>query len=87
MGAITVAVHPDTGTTWHARQFFEDILLHPENGLPLINRTVPDWRRIIAIAKRAAAALEMSRLTIRIVVDKYLGPMVLDIRARPNAVD
>ena len=82
MGAIGVTVDPDTGITAQASQAFGKIFQHPENGLPLIDRVVPDWTDIISIATAAAKLLLISRARIRVVVDQQRGPLVLDVKPR-----
>ena len=79
LGAIALAVRPDTGITWHASQGGEDIECHPENGLGLVNIAVPRWAEIMMIANKVSALLPLGDLRVRIAIDKHRGPLVLTV--------
>ena len=83
-GAIGIGVDADTGTTFRAWQHKRVITTHPENGAELIGITVPSWRRIVRIAKRAARTLPLKFLGVDMVVDAEQGPLVLEVNARPG---
>lgn len=83
-GAIGIAVDNRTGVTyraWHKRQA---ITRHPESGMRLLGQTVPNWSAIKETARRTAKALPLKFLGVDMVVDKNMGPLVLEVNARPG---
>ena len=83
-GALGIAVDMDTGTTnraWHKRRAINE---HPESGVNLIGCEIPEWTDIVRIAVRTAHALPLKYLGVDLVVDRQLGPLVLEVNARPG---
>jgi alpha-L-glutamate ligase-like protein len=83
-GAIGIGVDSATGMTYRAVQKGRLIETHPETGVSLINLQVPSWNEVVEIAKAAAAALPLKYLGVDMVVDKDLGPLILEVNARPG---
>jgi len=44
----------------------------------------PDWAAVLDVARRAAGAVQLGYLGVDIVLDAQLGPMVIEINARPG---
>lgn len=57
---------------------------HPDTGQPLIGTTVPQWDEILAAASRCAEATGLRYLGADIVVDARVGPVILEVNARPG---
>ena len=83
-GAIGVGVDTETGVTFRAWQRRDTIKKHPETGASLIGCQVPDWHRLVRIAKRTAWTLPLKFIGVDMVVDANLGPLVLEVNARPG---
>ncbi|MBF0454434.1 MAG: alpha-L-glutamate ligase-like protein [Magnetococcales bacterium] len=83
-GAIGVGVDMSTGTTLKAVYKNDIIEEHPDTGNPVMGVAIPHWKRLLTIA---ASSLELTGLPyqgIDIVLDKELGPLVLELNARPG---
>jgi alpha-L-glutamate ligase-like protein len=83
-GAIGLGLDLADGTitrAWHRKR---EIAAHPDTGEALVGQTVPGWGGILAISRRVAAALPLKYLGIDLVVDRDLGPLVLEVNARPG---
>ena len=83
-GAVGIAVESETGRAYRAVQYRKIIEKHPETGRPLIGAIVPQWKEIVSVATRTAEALPLKYLGVDLVVDRELGPMVLEVNARPG---
>ena len=83
-GALGLGVRLADGLVhrgWHRGRTTEG---HPDHGARGVGAGVPDWDAIVAVARAAAAAVPLKYLGIDIVVDRTLGPLVLEINARPG---
>ncbi len=83
-GAIGVAVDLDTGATYRAVHRRKPVERHPDTGAPLTGQVVPHWPRLRELALRAARAVPLKFLGLDFVVDAELGPVLLEINARPG---
>lgn len=83
-GAIGLGVDLETGRVHRAYLRKRLIDVHPDTGEPLIGQQVPGWDGIRAMAETVARALPLKYLGIDIVVDRALGPLVLEVNARPG---
>jgi len=84
MGGIGVGIDMDTGMTNHAVQFNHYIERHPETGHLFTNRQIPGWKDMLDIAVKMQVASQLGYIGVDIVLDKDLGPLVLEINARPG---
>jgi alpha-L-glutamate ligase-like protein len=83
-GALGLGLDLETGCTiraWHRKR---PIATHPDSGSPLLGLQVPGWSALLDIARRVAAALPLKYLGLDLVVDRNLGPLVLEVNARPG---
>jgi len=83
-GAIGLGVDLDTGEVTRAWSRGRPVLVHPDSGEKLGGRRVPHWGRILEMSCRIAEAVPLKYLGIDIVVDRDMGPLVLEINARPG---
>ena len=83
-GGLGIAVDLQTGRTLRALHHGEPVERHPETGRPLVGLQVPCWEDIVAVARRAAAAVPLGYLGVDVVVDETHGPLVLEINVRPG---
>ncbi len=60
------------------------IEIHPDTGERLTDRHVPDWSRVLAVARAAQVALPLGYTGIDVCLDRRLGPIVLEVNARPG---
>jgi alpha-L-glutamate ligase-like protein len=83
-GGLGIAVDLGTGRTFRAVHHGRAVEAHPESGAPLLGLEVPGWDGVLATARRAAAAVPLGYLGVDVVVDHAVGPLVLEINARPG---
>ncbi len=83
-GGLGVAVDIASGHTTRAVCGRLAVERHPESGVPLLGRQIPDWAGVIDLALRAAASVPLGYLGVDVVVDRQRGPLVLEINARPG---
>lgn len=83
-GAIGVGIDLATGITeggvWHN----DNIDYHPDTLKPIANVTIPHWDEILRISAQCYELTSLGFLGVDIVLDKTLGPLMLEINARPG---
>ncbi|HHQ4773525.1 TPA: alpha-L-glutamate ligase-like protein [Aeromonas veronii] len=83
-GAVGVGLCLRTGRALRAVQFGNPLRHHPDTGLDLYELKVPHWDTLLTLA---ASCYEMSGLGYigtDMVLDKFRGPMLLELNARPG---
>lgn len=83
-GAIGAGIDIRSGRTLMAVHRSEIITHHPDTGRPVSGIQVPYWEKILLMA---ASALEMTGLCYLgadVVIDRQLGPLLLELNARPG---
>jgi len=83
-GGIGVAVDLESGRTTRALRFGESIERHPDSDNLLVGVQLPCWPEVLEASRRAAASVPLGYLGVDLVVDRDLGPLVLEINARPG---
>lgn len=83
-GAVGGGVDITTGTTLDGVMIRDVITHHPDTGNPIAGVQIPDWDRILDIAARCYELTGMGYIGVDIVLDKDLGPLVLELNARPG---
>jgi len=83
-GGLGIALELETGLCRGALHRGRRVDRHPENGVPLAGLQVPRWPEVLEVARAAAAAVPLGYLGVDVVVDQALGPLVLEINARPG---
>ena len=84
MGGMGVGVDLRRGTTVHAVLGGAAVTTHPDLGCPVLGVTVPQWDELLAIAARCHDAVPLGFLGVDLVLDAVLGPLVLELNARPG---
>jgi alpha-L-glutamate ligase-like protein len=83
-GGLGVGVNMRTGTTMNGVQKGRFIDRHPETGHLLSGRQIPHWEQILRMASRFYGITQLGYLGVDIVLDRELGPLVLEVNARPG---
>lgn len=83
-GGLGIGLDLATGLTRRAVHLGRAVERHPESGAPLLGLQVPAWPEILEVSRRTARAVPLGYLGIDVVVDRDLGPLVLEINARPG---
>lgn len=83
-GAIGVPVAIETGVTGSAMIRGKRVEFHPDSGKRLAGTIIPFWDTITKLAVRASGIIPLGYLGIDFVIDETLGPLVLELNARPG---
>lgn len=83
-GAIGVGIDIPTGVTRRGVWGREIIREHPDTESTIVGLTIPHWYELLMIAARSYELVELGYVGVDIVLDKHLGPMVLELNARPG---
>ncbi|MEL7020642.1 MAG: sugar-transfer associated ATP-grasp domain-containing protein [Bacteroidota bacterium] len=57
---------------------------HPDNNNVILGKKIPYWDELLALSIQTANAFPLEYLGIDIVLDKDLGPMIMEINVRPG---
>lgn len=83
-GAIAAGIDIPTGVSHHAVQSNRLVELHPDTGNRVIGFEVPAWEEILRIAAVSAEMTGLGYLGVDVVLDAELGPLLLELNARPG---
>lgn len=83
-GAIGAGVNLATGTTMTAVYKNDVIDRHPDTNAPIMGVEIPHWQELMDIAARCYALTGLGYFGVDMVLDKNLGPMILELNARPG---
>ncbi|HUH37321.1 MAG TPA: alpha-L-glutamate ligase-like protein [Spongiibacteraceae bacterium] len=83
-GAVGVGLDLATGHALNAVQFSRPLERHPDTGKALKDLKVPHWRELLVLASRGYEMSELGYLGVDLVLDQNLGPLVLELNARPG---
>jgi hypothetical protein len=84
MGGLAVGVDLMTGVTTHGILRGRPCPDHPDLDRPVAGVQVPCWETILSIAARCYDAVPLGYLGVDVVLDADLGPLVLELNARPG---
>ena len=83
-GAVGVGLDLARGVTLLGVQGTEIVDRHPDTGQPIAGLEIPSWERILEIAARAHDITGLGYLGVDLVLDRDLGPLMLELNARPG---
>ncbi|MEI6897465.1 MAG: alpha-L-glutamate ligase-like protein [Psychromonas sp.] len=83
-GAVGVGIDIASGKAINAVQFDKPITFHPDTNKELALLQVPKWNRLIYLASSCYEMSGMGYLGTDMVLDRDLGPMLLELNARPG---
>lgn len=83
-GAMGVGIDIATGHTCGGvyREQFSSV--HPDTGESTNSIQIPHWRNILELATKCADTVGLGYLGVDIVLDQELGPLMLELNARPG---
>lgn len=84
MGGMAVGIDLVRGVTTHGVLAGRPTDRHPDLDRPVGGHAIPEWDRMLAIAARCHDAIPLGYLGVDLVVDAELGPLVLELNARPG---
>lgn len=83
-GAIGAGIDLATGTTLKAVWGNEIVEEHPDTRNPVTGVSIPLWDQLLTIAAKCYDITGLGYLGADIVLDRDLGPLVLELNARPG---
>jgi len=84
VGGVGVGIDLASGGAVHAICRDRRIVMHPDTYQPLSAIQVPAWGDILSLAARSYEAIPLGYFGIDIVIDVRLGPVILELNARPG---
>jgi alpha-L-glutamate ligase-like protein len=83
-GAVGIGVDLVSGTAIHAMLRGRRIEKSPDTGLPILGLVLPEFDRVLRTAVAAADQTGLGYVGADVVLDAKLGPVVLELNARPG---
>ena len=83
-GAVGAGVDIATGRTRGAVSGNDRIEVHPDTLSPIDGTIVPHWHRIVEFAALGREVSGLGYLGVDLVIDRDLGPLMLEMNARPG---
>lgn len=83
-GAIGVGIDLGSGVTMGGVSGNSAVSIHPDTGAPIEGFQVPGWGKILHMSAQCYEAVKLGYLGCDIVLDRDLGPLILELNARPG---
>jgi alpha-L-glutamate ligase-like protein len=83
-GAVGLGVNIASGETTWAVHHNLIVDHHPDTGYKTTGMAIPHWDTILRIATQCADQVGLGYLGVDIVIDRTLGPLMLELNARPG---
>ncbi len=83
-GALGIGIELETGCLGYGVYKQKQIRAHPDSGTEFRGLVIPEWKSFVSIGKLTASLVPLKYLGIDIILDEHLGPLVIEINARPG---
>ncbi|MDQ7783356.1 MAG: alpha-L-glutamate ligase-like protein [Desulfomonilaceae bacterium] len=83
-GAVGAGINIPTGTTISAVWENDIVEEHPDTGYPVVGVTIPNWKDLLEMAAKCHDMTGLGYQGVDIVLDRDMGPLVLELNARPG---
>ena len=83
-GAVGVGIDMASGKALFAVQHDSPVTHHPDTGHDFLALEIPHWEKILVLAASCYEVTHLGYLGVDIVLDKNLGPLILELNARPG---
>ena len=83
-GAVGVGIDIGSGIPSHGVMQSKPIQYHPDTDMPIAGLEIPHWQRIMEMAASCYDLAPLGYLGVDIVLDRNMGPMMLELNARPG---
>lgn len=83
-GAVGVGIDIDTGAAVNAVQLDKPVKYHPDTQQDLMQLTIPHWHPLLELACECADMTGLGYLGVDLVIDANMGPVLLELNARPG---
>ena len=83
-GAVGLGLDIGSGHAVRAVQFDRPCAVHPDTGYDLFSLRIPDWSILLHLAARCYEMAGLGYLGVDLALDRTIGPMLLELNARPG---
>ncbi len=83
-GAVGAGIDLRSGKTISGVHHNAPVSHHPDTGTALAKFQIPHWPRLLELATRCYELAPLGYLGVDVVLDRNLGPLVLELNARPG---
>jgi glutathione synthase/RimK-type ligase-like ATP-grasp enzyme len=83
-GAMAVRVSLADGRTGPGVYRGKPVTRHPDTNAQVSDQVLPFWNELVAHARTAARAVPLKYVGVDLVIDEALGPLILEVNARPG---
>lgn len=83
-GAVGAGINMLSGKTTRGVCHDDIVEFHPDTGAKIPNLTIPHWKKMLEMAAKCHEIAHLDYMGVDIVLDKELGPMMLELNARPG---
>ena len=83
-GAIGAGIDIASGTTLTGVWNNDIVTEHPDTETPITGIQIPQWNTLLELASRCFGLTGLGYQGVDIVLDKHLGPLILELNARPG---
>ena len=83
-GAVGAGIDMNTGTTHGGVHHNALVEIHPDTQAPISGLKIPFWDTILEISARIYDAFPLGYIGVDFVIDHLLGPLILELNARPG---
>jgi alpha-L-glutamate ligase-like protein len=83
-GAIGIGIDIDSGKTVRAVHHGRPVTRHPDMDRDLIGIQMPEWDKILDIAVTCQEMTGLGYLGVDLMIDETLGPLMIEVNARPG---
>ena len=83
-GAIGAGIVISTGRTTSAVLGRSVLTKHPDTNVPVAGIELPQWEKMLIMAAKASDMTGLGYLGVDLVLDRDLGPLLLELNARPG---
>lgn len=84
MGGVGAGIDMRSGITTNAVVGTSPVREHPDTGSPVVGLKIPHWDTMLDIAARCYEITGLGYLGVDLVLDAELGPLILEMNARPG---
>ena len=83
-GAIGVGIDLQNGVTMKGVWKEQSLDRHTDTGAPIVGLQIPHWEEILLLTARCYNLAGLGYIGVDIVLDRDLGPLMLELNARPG---
>ena len=83
-GAVGVGLDIGSGSAVRAVQFNRPCTVHPDTGRELSSLIIPDWHTLLQLSAACYEMTGLGYIGVDLALDRDIGPMLLELNARPG---